>query len=89
MRQVSQCDGQVRLSLALLILEAGAVLNIVKLHKGLAYIVGSVFILAALGLIAADMAAAPLLILGACAMVGLPSVPYMLARARELDGGTS
>jgi len=78
------------LSLALLALVAGAVLNVVKLHKGLAYIVGSVFVLAALGLIAADMAAAaPLLILGACAMFGLPSVPYMFARARELDGGTS
>lgn len=84
-----QCDGPVSLRLALLTLVAGAVLNVVKLHKGLAYIVGSVFILAALGLIAADMAAAPLSILGACAMVGLPSVPYMLARARELDGGTS
>ena len=88
MRQVRQSDGPVSLSLALLTLVAGAVLNVVKLHKGLAYIVGSVFILTALGLIAADMTA-PLLILGACAMVGLPSVPYMFARARELDGGTS
>jgi len=74
------------LSLALLALVAGAVFAVIKLNKTLSYAMGIVFVLSALALIAADMAAAaPLLILGACAITGLPAVPYMFDRARELD----
>lgn len=74
------------LSLALLALVGGAVLAVIKLNKTLSYVMAVVFILSALALIAAGMAAAaPLLILGACAMMGLPAVPYMFNRAREID----
>ena len=59
-------------------------MNVVKLDIALVYIVGRILVLAVLALIAARMAGAPLLILGVCAMFGLPSVPYMFARAREL-----
>jgi ribose transport system permease protein len=79
-------SGTWMISLALLALVAGAVVTVVKLHKNLSFAMGGIFVVSALALIASDMAAAaPLLILGAFAMAGLPAVPYMFERARALD----
>ena len=79
-------SGTWMISLALLALVAGAVVTVVKLHKTLSFAMGGIFVVSALALIASDMAAAaPLLILGAFAMAGLPAVPYMFERARALD----